>query len=149
MPGISQNATLVEVFDTAHGKGLRAARAFRAGTRLCRFEGPVMAFEQIPPEEIRHALLLEDGRWLVDRGLARFINHCCAPNCRIDAENFVVNLREVAKGEELTFAYNIVYEGEDPGPWDERWSFNCACGAKNCRGRVDGYVKPDGTDFRT
>ncbi len=134
----------VEVFKTSHGQGLRAACLLPAGAEVCRFEGPILRFEEIPPEEIRHALLLEDGRWLVDQGLARNANHSCAPNCRIDAKNRVVTLRQVKRYEELTLAYNVVYPGEDPGPWDARWSFDCACGAKNCRGRVDGYVTPEG-----
>lgn len=136
-----------EVFSTRHGTGLRAVRALRAGSVVCKFEGPVVSFAEIPPAEIRHALLLEDGRWLVDQGLARNANHSCDPNCRIDGENFVVTLRAVDAGEELTLAYNIVYPGEDPGEWDSRWNFDCACGAKNCRGRVDGYVTPEGKPF--
>jgi SET domain-containing protein len=107
-----------------------------------------MAWEQIPADEIRHALLLEDGSWLVDRGLARYANHSCDPNCRVDADNRVVTLRAVKAGEEITLAYNVVYPGEDPGEWDVRWSFDCACGARNCRSRVDGYVTPDGARWK-
>ncbi len=120
-----------EVFNTPHGTGLRAARALRAGETVCRFEGPIVRSEEIPPSEIRHALLLEDGRWLVDQGLARNANHSCDPNCRIDAANCVITLRAVAAGEELTLAYNIVYPGEDPGPWDSRWSSSCATGSSS------------------
>jgi len=136
-----------EVFAAPYGSGLRAVCDLPAGAEVCRFEGPILRFEEIPPGEIRHALLLEDGRWLVDQGLARNANHSCAPNCRIDAQNRVVTLHAVKRHEELTLAYNIVYPGENPGQWDERWSFNCACGAKNCRGRVDGYVTPEGKDW--
>ena len=138
----------VTVFETALGRGLKASRNLARGTVVARFEGPVMRWEEVPEAEIRHALLLEDGRWMIDRGLARLLNHSCEPNCRIDAENNVVTLRQVRKSEELTFAYNIVYDGEDPGPWDQRWSFACACGARKCHGRVDCYVTPDGKPWQ-
>jgi SET domain-containing protein len=137
-----------EVFSVGGGLGLRAACDLPAGARVCRFEGPILRWEDVPADEIRHALLLEDGRWLVDRGVARLLNHSCEPNSRVDGENFVVTLRRVARGEEFTFAYNVVYDGEDPGEWDSRWSFKCTCGAKNCHGRVDGYVTQDGRAWK-
>jgi SET domain-containing protein len=137
-----------EIFRVAGGQGLRAARNLPAGTRICRFEGPILNWEDVPAQEIRHALLLEDGRWLVDRGVARLLNHSCEPNSRVDGENYVVTLRDVARGEELTFAYNIVYAGEDPGEWDARWSFKCDCKARTCRGVVDGYVTPEGLPWK-
>lgn len=138
----------VTVFETALGRGLKASHNLPRGTVVTRFEGPIMHWEEVPEAEIRHALLLEDGRWMIDRGLARLLNHSCEPNCRIDAENNVVTQRPVRQGEELTFAYNIVYDGEDPGSWDPRWSFACACGTSKCHGRVDCYVTPDGEPWR-
>lgn len=139
--------SVVEVFHGQAGAGLRAALSLPPGTVVARFEGPVMPWEQVPPEEARHALLLENGLWLVDRGLARLVNHACRPNCRVNGANEIVTSCRVAAGQELTIAYNVVYEGEDPGPWDPRWSFDCACKSDNCRGRVDGYVTPEGRPY--
>ena len=53
-------------------------------------------------------------------------------------------LRPVATGEELTFSYDYLAAAEwRRAPelyfWDERWSFDCRCGAPDCVGRVDRY----------
>lgn len=59
-------------------------------------------------------------------------NHSCAPNTAYDGLN-VVALRAIAEGEELTLDYarfcNELAEG-----------FQCACGAENCRGFVEGTL---------
>ncbi|EEF42093.1 huntingtin interacting protein, putative [Ricinus communis] len=70
--------------------------------------------------------------------LGRFINHSCDPNCR--TEKWVVNgeiciglfaLRDIKKGEELTFDYNYV---RVCGAAAKR----CYCGSPQCRGYIGG-----------
>jgi uncharacterized protein len=60
---------------------------------------------------------------------ARYINHSCDPNCALQTTAraiWVVALRDIRAGEELTHRYNYEY---DP----ERYTdFPCFCGAKNC-----------------
>jgi SET domain-containing protein len=80
-----------------------------------------------------HTLLfgLSDGETVIDgRGLAAFINHSCEPNCEpdeIDGRIWIVALRDIAAGEELTYDYNL-YDGDGHAP--------CNCGAKHCRGTM-------------
>lgn len=62
------------------------------------------------------------------------MNHCCDPNCEtdeIDGKVWVIALRDIAVGEELTYDYNL-YDGDDD---DEAL---CSCGAKSCRGTMYG-----------
>jgi hypothetical protein len=65
--------------------------------------------------------------------LSRFINHSCDPNC--ETQKWTVNgklrvgffaLRNIAKGEELTFDYQFQRFGES--------AQKCHCGSENCRG---------------
>ena len=54
----------------------------------------------------------------------------------------IITIKEVKKGEELTFGYNVL-EDEEPGAtffWDKRWNFECKCGSKNCQKNIDKYV---------
>lgn len=125
-------------------KGLFAATALAPGTVVARFEGPVMPWREVPAETVRHALLVEADRWLVPSSEARFVNHSCDPNCTVDDALAVVTTRAVAAGEELTFSYDTLTMAEwvaAPAAyfWDERWSFDCRCGAPGCVGRVDRY----------
>ncbi|KAJ8325323.1 histone methyltransferase set1, variant 2 [Batrachochytrium dendrobatidis] len=67
--------------------------------------------------------------------LARFINHCCEPNCNakvisVDGTKRIVIYanRDIKEGEELTYDYKFPIE-EDKIP--------CLCGAVNCRGTLN------------
>ncbi|KAG6388642.1 hypothetical protein SASPL_150074 [Salvia splendens] len=70
--------------------------------------------------------------------LGRFINHSCDPNCR--TEKWMVNgevciglftLRDIEKGEEVTFDYNFVRVFGAAAK-------KCECGSANCRGYIGG-----------
>ena len=67
--------------------------------------------------------------------LARFINHCCEPNCKaqcneINGKKHILLLakRFIKSGEEITYDYNFEVESE---------KIQCRCGAQNCRGRLN------------
>ena len=60
---------------------------------------------------------------------SRFINHSCDPNCILKTMKkraFIVALRTIAPGEELTYDYM----------YDPRYREPCSCGAKTCRGYI-------------
>jgi SET domain-containing protein len=75
-----------------------------------------------------------DGR----RGgnLSRFFNHSCAPNCRAERKRgriWIITLRDIARGEELTFDYGYRFR---------HWQLNpCRCGAKSCPGYIVGAAQ--------
>jgi hypothetical protein len=60
-----------------------------------------------------------------------FMNHSCGPNLGIKGKVSFVALKDIKKGEELTFDYSIT-EG------DTLWHlpYRCNCGSKNCRKTV-------------
>jgi len=67
------------------------------------------------------------------KNTARYINHSCDPNCALQTTSrtiWVVALRDIQAGEELTHQYNYEY---DPDRYTE---FPCFCGAKNCIGYI-------------
>ena len=136
-----------QVSTNAHGRCLVSTRALAPGAVVQCFEGPLCDWNDVPASEVRHALWVENGRWMVPTTDARFINHACEPNCRIDADNRVVSVAAIRDGDEITIAYDIVHAGEDPGEWDARWTFKCACGSARCRRLINGYVTPDGKPF--
>ena len=62
---------------------------------------------------------------------ARFLNHSCAPNCEaelIDGKVWIVALRDIATGEEITFDYGYDLEDYREHP--------CRCGAPDCVGFI-------------
>jgi D-alanine-D-alanine ligase len=74
-----------------------------------------------------HTHLLPDGQ------LWRYLNHSCAPNCRIDFSTWtLVTTRTIQCQEELTFNYLTT-------EWDMVAPFACQCGALHCYSRVAGF----------
>ena len=76
-----------------------------------------------------------DDNWVIDAtkmgNMARFINHCCTPNCcaRIESRKgtkriMIYSKTFIAKGEELTYDYKF--------PLEET-KIQCHCGSLNCR----------------
>lgn len=66
-----------------------------------------------------------------DYNTARFINHSCDPNCWVDVEGqriWIIALRDITAGEELTFDY-----GFDVEHWTEH---PCRCGTDTCVGYI-------------
>ncbi|KAI9007460.1 hypothetical protein CLU79DRAFT_840538 [Phycomyces nitens] len=67
--------------------------------------------------------------------VARFINHCCAPNCvakivTIDKQKRIViySSRDIVPGEEITYDYKFPIEQE---------KIPCHCGSKFCKGSLN------------
>lgn len=86
-----------------------------------------------------------DQNMIIDatRGsIARFVNHSCAPNCRM--EKWTVDGKPrmalfagengIMTGEELTYDYNF-------DPYSQKNVQECRCGAKNCRGYLGPKTK--------
>lgn len=66
-----------------------------------------------------------------EENIKLYINHSCSPNCGIKGEITFVAIRDIKKGEEITTDYAFI-DNED-------YSFQCTCGADNCRGIITGY----------
>jgi len=69
----------------------------------------------------------------VPYNIARLINHSCSPNCEAeqkDEQIFICALKDIKKGEELTFDYNFGIDNYSEHP--------CRCGSSNCVGYIVG-----------
>ncbi len=67
----------------------------------------------------------------VSHNTARFINHSCEPNCEPDiirGKIWIIALRDIKKGEELTYNY-----GYDYADYEEHL---CRCNTDNCMGFI-------------
>lgn len=94
----------------------RQRRAARSG------DGCIYIFELNQKADI-------DGRPLWNT--ARYINHSCQPNCEsqiVRGHVWIVALRRIHVGEELTYDYYYDYEHYRDHP--------CRCAAKNCAGYI-------------
>jgi len=76
-----------------------------------------------------------DEKWDIDGNvpwnIARLINHSCDPNCEawiVGRRIKIYSLRDIKKGEELTFDYGFDVECYEDHP--------CRCGSENCIGYI-------------
>lgn len=135
-----------------HGKGLFARRKIPAGHCIIEYRGERIDWAeaerraQAKGSPVNHTFYfsLHDGR-VIDGGSrgndARFINHACEPNCEAieheDGRVFIYSLRDIERGEELSYNYALIYEGRHT-PAIKR-AFACRCGTPGCTGT---YLAP-------
>ncbi|KAM8849356.1 histone-lysine N-methyltransferase 2C isoform 1-T1 [Spinachia spinachia] len=126
------------------GLGLFAARDIEKQTMVIEYNGTVLRNEVAIRKEKSYKsqnrtmfMFRIDSEHVVDAtrtgGLARYINHSCAPNCVAEVVTFergykiIISCnRRVEKGEELCFDYQFdTVEGQH--------KIACQCGAPECR----------------
>jgi uncharacterized protein len=120
-----------------HGAGVYTTAPLRKGTRVLEYTGPRLKKEETEglyaDNEVTYLFTMDDPNVVIDGfGMAAFVNHSCHPNCESDQIGdsiWIVALRDIQAGEELTYDY-CLWDGE---PGDEA---PCYCGAKNCRGTM-------------
>lgn len=117
------------------GEGLFALEAIAAGTPILQYLGERISKEESACRraEGNNYIFHLDYAWDIDgeslENTARYINHSCDPNCRVelrDGEIWILAARDLEPGQELSFNY-----GYDLSEYER---FPCACGARNCCG---------------
>jgi uncharacterized protein len=131
-----------------HGNGVFARRKIPAGARIIEYRGERITWKEAlkraqasgAPASHTFFFSLADGR-VIDGGsrgnAARWINHSCEPNCEaleVDGRVFIHALRDIARGEELSYYYPLIYD-ERHTPAVKR-AFACRCGAPGCTGSM-------------
>jgi SET domain-containing protein len=123
------------------GKGGFATKDIPKGTSIIEYKGKVITKATAEKTENKHKskgelwvfTLNEHQDIDATRGgnEAKFINHSCEPNCEAinydDEEIWIEAIRDIKKGEELTYNYGF----DEPDEY-----FPCYCQSKNCRGWI-------------
>jgi len=133
-----------------HSNGLFAAKDIPKGTRVIQYTGELISKEEgnrrqeeyeqrsksDPNLGAVYIFDIDDETDLdgtADSNFAKNINHSCDPNCKYvikGKEVWIVSLRKIKKGEEITFNYGFEW---DPKDYKD---FPCKCGSKNCVGYI-------------
>ncbi|WP_369792884.1 SET domain-containing protein [Terriglobus sp. TAA 43] len=120
-----------------HGCGCYTLDSIRSGARVAEYDGPRMtkaeADERYADRDITYLFGVQDRDTVIDGfGTAMFINHCCEPNCQTEEDEeghvYILALRNIAAGEELTYEYHLYDSDEDDQP--------CYCSTDACRGTM-------------
>lgn len=129
----------LEVRTTAkYGFGTFAQKNIKAHERLLVLSGYVMYLneEEALPEDIRdNGIQVTDELSLAvtkrsELGGINFFNHSCEPNAGIKGQIFLVAMRDIKKGEEVTFDYAMTLaRSKHASPY----KLACLCGSPKCR----------------
>ncbi|CAM8877632.1 unnamed protein product [Rhodiola kirilowii] len=132
------------------GYGLRSEEYIRRGQFLIEYVGEVLDMHAYEARQKDYAakghkhfyFMTLNGSEVIDAcskgNLGRYINHSCESNCR--TEKWMVNgeiciglfaVRNIKKGEEVTFDYNYVRVSGAAAK-------KCKCGSSRCRGFIGG-----------
>lgn len=124
-----------------HGRGTFAIRRLDRGTLLLVIGGHVLTVQ----EEAELPQMMQDAGVQVATDLVltpkscelaggiNYVNHCCDPNAGFHGQIFLVAMRDIAQGEEITFDYAMCL---GDGPHIAPYSLECRCGSAQCRGRI-------------
>jgi uncharacterized protein len=129
--------SLIVKSSALHGAGVYTTAPIEKGSRVLEYTGPRLSARECEgmyaDTEVTYLFAMDDENVIIDGfGMAAFVNHACDPNCetdQIDDRIWIIALRDIQRGEELTYDYNL-FDG-DPGEYAP-----CYCGLKGCRGTM-------------
>ena len=124
----------VRVRETHIGKGVFAERNYPVKSIIGQITGDLI---NDPNHGSAYAIEIDAVSQMEPHAPFRFLNHCCDPNCefdflteesegRNDKNLYVIALRNIYAGEQLTIEYN----------WAATSAIPCECGTSNCRGWI-------------
>ncbi|MGB9601579.1 MAG: SET domain-containing protein [Verrucomicrobiia bacterium] len=134
---VSNNELVVVKPSKIHGSGVFASKKIPANTLIIEYVGKKISKQEakrLCQEGNNYIFELDDETDIdgsVEWNLARFINHSCSPNAEaqiIDGHIWIVAIRDIEEGEEITFNYGYDLENYREHP--------CRCGAENCVGFI-------------
>jgi uncharacterized protein len=119
-----------------HGTGVFSSVHFSPGEIILKIDDSRVVTDDTPLDpttgEFEHRCdYLAGGKVVLMQPPERFINHRCDPNTyirTIAGDRYVVALREIRPGDEITYDYGI--NGDGDTAWD------CSCGSPECRKRI-------------
>jgi hypothetical protein len=144
-PMFSWMNSKLEIRNTGrYGKGIYAKDVLRKGEMLIVLGGYILTIDDennlqgiVANKPIEISELFSIGlRRPAD--LARmpqhYVNHSCYPNAGFKGQIFMVAMRKIRLGEEITYDYAMVmHSNPDSSTY---FVMECKCGAKRCRGRI-------------
>jgi SET domain-containing protein len=123
-----------------HGRGVYATHPISKGARIIEYAGQRISWEETSDDEDNpHTFIfgLGSGEVInpeIGGNEARWINHCCDPNCEAFEEDdriFIYAKRDIEPGEELSYDYGLKIDEQITKK--SMKEFKCLCGSQNCR----------------
>jgi hypothetical protein len=117
------------------GLGVFALDDINKDEVIAMFDGDIYDkdFDGWTDEILDHVIQFAPLKWRDSKGIARRLNHSCEPNCGIKDLFKIVAMRDIKKGEELTWDYEMTEKNEFG------WRMKCRCGTESCRKSIGNF----------
>jgi len=117
--------------------GVFATQGIKSSEKIVELRGNYFTIGQIIKKKSIElsAVFFQIGKELYLKstdGIGAYLNHSCNPNAWIKISGrrvWLVALRRIKQGEEVTFDYSTTMNEDD-------WEMDCKCGSRNCRKRI-------------
>lgn len=114
------------------GKGIFVDEQVKKGQKILKFDGPIISWDEaIAKGRENHVVPVGEDTYVDIYEPESLVNHSCDPSTGFSDPTTLIALRDLDKGDEITFDYSLVTA--------DGWTMECHCGAKNCRGTVSDY----------
>jgi SET domain-containing protein len=121
-----------------YGKGVFTKEDIKKDSTLAFFGGYIMSLqeESLLDKSIRDSAHQIDDNLVIGIKNVKeiqdvdFFNHSCEPNAGFRGQICLVSMKNIKKGEEVTFDYAMVLGGDEP------YELNCQCSNSTCRGKI-------------
>ncbi|HRZ95621.1 MAG TPA: SET domain-containing protein [Candidatus Moranbacteria bacterium] len=135
----------LKVNETAkYGRGVFAKENIKKDELLVIFGGYAVHLEEfykLSPKVMHYLSQISDDfvfgiKKISELEDACYFNHSCNPNAGYKGQIFLVAMRKIKKGEEITFDYAMELSSSkisNPKDVDRFDEMKCNCGANNCR----------------
>lgn len=128
-----------------HGKGVFALQDIAKGDTVIEYVGEIISAQEAEdrhphdPKDPNHTFYFQiDEDRVIDAlyggNSARWINHCCSPNCKpevIDGRVFIKAKKNIPAGAELNYDYGLIID--EPITKALIDQYPCWCGSPKCR----------------
>ena len=126
----------LHIKQTKTGKGVFAGERIAKGALIIKMSGQRLPWRKVEPLVLSGTLSVDDpfqvgeDMFVVLDPEPRYFNHRCDPNAGVGKGEVLFALRDIEKGEEITFDYSSVVCVHCD------WCMQCACDYFLCRGVV-------------
>jgi hypothetical protein len=139
----AKTANLFTVGETHLGKAVFAAVRFAEGAPLLEFTGRRLPMSRIPSlirgHGDRYVQVTPDHYMGPSGRIDDLVNHSCEPNAGLrftDAGVFLVAIRDIAAGDEITWDYSTTL-------MESNWHMICQCRSAGCRRVIGNFATLD------
>lgn len=120
-----------------YGNGVFALRDFKKGEKVWNLTGKIVSLSECL-KRIKKGIENNDDPLQIGRKIyidlnfiSHAFNHSCNPNCGLRKRSEIFTLKNIKKGDEITYDYSTTVGPNIP---KSDWAgMKCTCGKRNCR----------------